>query len=135
MIRDVKGIAAAQRIYSLKFPPLLLIPVTQRLACRSYNCSSGADYAMRKSRVRISLGILFVFCSSICIAPDKKERCLLFGITIQIGGAKVVYWARILVCSSYGPQNYARFCDRVSDVHQDIVLVRNSQPRQLLTPS
>ena len=48
-----------QRISTLRFSPLLLIPVTQRLACRSYNCSSGADYAMRKSRVRISLGILF----------------------------------------------------------------------------
>lgn len=59
MIRDVEDIAVAQRICTLRFSPLLLIPVTQRLACRSYNCSSGADYAMRKSRVRISLGILF----------------------------------------------------------------------------
>ena len=50
----------------VKSATLLLIPVTQRLACRSYKCSRGAAYAvMRKSRVRISLGILFVFLTDL----------------------------------------------------------------------
>jgi hypothetical protein len=50
----------------VRSPTLLLIPVTQRLACRSYKCSRGAAYAvMRKSRVRISLGILFVFLTDL----------------------------------------------------------------------
>jgi hypothetical protein len=56
----MRGGCEMKETYTSRSSPLLLIPVTQRLACRSYNCSSGADYAvMRKSRVRISLGILF----------------------------------------------------------------------------